>query len=96
MTEFSNDKQVCVSADELISAGRFEDALALLDKTIEDTPSADLFYQRGRLLWKLGRKTEAMSDYGRAVELDAESPAATALELAREVMNFYNKDLYNP
>lgn len=96
MTEYSNNKQVCGSVDELISAGRFDDALVLLDKTIEDAPSADLFYQRGRLLWKLGRKTEAMSDYGRAVEIEPESPAAAALELAREVMNFYNKDLYNP
>ncbi len=96
MTEYTNNKQVCESVEQLISGGRFDEALNLLDKTLEVSPTAELFYQRGRLMWKLGNKTDAMSDYGRAVELDPKSPAAAALDLAREVMNFYNKDLYNP
>ncbi len=51
---------------------------------------------RGRLLWKLGRKADAMSDYAAAADLDPSSPAAAALEMARDIMDFYNHDLYNP
>lgn len=58
--------------------------------------SAQLYYRRGKLYWKLGMKAEAMSDYARAEALDPESPAAEALAQAREIMSFFNKDLYNP
>ena len=96
MTEYNNNKQLCSEVDKFIDEGRYDDALALLDGVLNEVADSDLFYRRGRLLWKLGRKTDAMSDYGRAVEIDPQSPAATALDMAREVMNFYNKDMYNP
>ena len=96
MTEYNNNKQLCSEVDKIIDEGRYDDALALLDGVLNEVADSDLFYRRGRLLWKLGRKTDAMSDYGRAVEIDPQSPAAAALDMAREVMNFYNKDMYNP
>ena len=96
MTEYNNNKQLCSEVDKFIDEGRYDDALALLDGVLNDVADSDLFYRRGRLLWKLGRKTDAMSDYGRAVKIDPQSPAAAALDMAREVMNFYNKDMYNP
>ena len=37
-----------------------------------------------------------MSDYNHAVALDPQSPAAEALKLCNEIMDFYNTDLYNP
>lgn len=58
--------------------------------------SADTYFRRGRLFWKLDRKGDAISDYEQAIALDPECGAAEALRLSREVMNFYNKDLYNP
>lgn len=59
-------------------------------------PMAGLYYHRGKLYWKLGMKAEAMSDYARAEALDPQSPAAGALAQARDIMAFFNKDLYNP
>lgn len=58
--------------------------------------TADDYYNRGRLYWKLGDKGRAISDYNSAVALDADSPAAEALKLASSVMDFYHTDLYNP
>lgn len=55
-----------------------------------------ILYMKGRIAWKSGRKSDAISYYEQAVALDPHSEAATALEQAREVMAFYNKDLYNP
>lgn len=73
-----------------------EESIAAYDRLIAGRQDAELYFQRGRLKWKAGRKTDAMSDYAKAVALDPQSPAAAALDLARDVMAFYNKDLYNP
>ncbi len=78
----------------LFNANCLDEAEALLDdKKQED--QAWVFYMRGRIEWKKGNKTEAISFYEKAAA-DPESEAATALEQAREIMDFYNKDLYNP
>jgi tetratricopeptide (TPR) repeat protein len=70
--------------------------ITALGELIKQEPSADLYFMRGKLYWRLGRKSDAMTDYEHALELDPNSPARHALEMAHDVMNFYNKDLYNP
>lgn len=96
MDNNSNNKQVCEKVERLINDDKLEGALILLNEAINASPDAELHYQRGRLHWKMGRKTEAMSDYATASKLDPSSPATAALEMAREIMNFYHRDLYNP
>ena len=58
--------------------------------------TAELYYQRGRLNWRLDRRGAAMSDYERSLALDADSPAKEALKMCRDIMNYYNTDIYNP
>ena len=71
--------------------------IANLSEKIEVNPTcADLYYQRGRLYWKLGRTGAAMSDYEQAGAIDPDSPAVEAMRISRDIMNFYNTDLYNP
>lgn len=53
-------------------------------------------YLAGRRAWKDGDKAGAITHYENAVALDPDSDAAVALEQAREIMNFFNTDLYNP
>jgi len=74
-----------------------EEKLQELDAEIERGATAELYLERGRLLWRMQRHAAAMADYGRAAAITGPgSPAAAALEMARRVMDFYNKDLYNP
>lgn len=80
----------------MIAAGHYDEALETLDAAIGRKADAMLLYTRGRLLWKLGRKTGAMSDYAASVALDPASPAAAALQMACEIMDFYDHNLYNP
>lgn len=96
MDNNSNNKQVCEDVERLTAAGKLDEALAMLDEAIKAADDAELHYQRGRLLWKMGRKTDAMSAYATASELDPSSPARAALDMAREIMNFYHRDRYNP
>ena len=48
------------------------------------------------ILNELGRRREAINDYYKAAELDPDGPARQALEHISGIMQFYNKDLYNP
>lgn len=74
-----------------------ETTIEQLTARIEAEPNnAALWYQRGRLYWQQDKRGAAMSDYAHAAELDPNSPAAAALEQARQIMAFYCTDLYNP
>lgn len=82
---------------DLISEGRYDEAISVLDRNIEEDASNSLWwYLRGKVYWRMQKHTDAISDYEEAVHLDAHSPAVHALEMARDVMNFYNPDLLNP
>lgn len=96
MINYNNNNEIRAEVERLLSENKPDDALKVLDKAVEVNNDAVSFYERGRMLWKLGRKTDAMSDYSKAVSIDPESPAAVALQMARDVMDFYNHDLYNP
>lgn len=77
----------------LIAHGKLKDATELLTTAPDD---AWALYMLGRIAWKEGRKGDAISLYESAQTIDPASEAAVALEQAREIMNFYNTDLYNP
>ena len=50
----------------------------------------------GRIAWKRGQRSRAITFYEESAALNPDGYAATALEQARAIMAFYNKDLYNP
>lgn len=81
----------------MITEGHFAEAVKLLGEMIAESPDSDsLYFSRGKLLWRLGDRAGAMSDYAKAVDLNPGSPASKALEQAYDVANFFNPDLYNP
>lgn len=77
----------------LFDANRLAEATQLLNERPEDSWAQ---YMLGRIAWKEGRRADAIEYYERAAASDPESEAAVALEQAQEIMNFFNKDLYNP
>jgi len=84
-------------ARTLASQGRTDEAIALLDEIITaSSASSEALFLRGKLLWKLGRRAEATSDYIKATDIDPDGPASRALEMARSVESFFNPDLLNP
>ncbi|MDE6115952.1 MAG: hypothetical protein K2G33_00405 [Duncaniella sp.] len=83
--------------DTLIAENKLEDAVRLMDEVISENSDSDiLYFRRGKLRWRLGDRSGAMSDYAKAKELNPESPASKALEQAYDVANFFHPDLYNP
>ena len=51
---------------------------------------------RGMRYWSLSQRGKAISDYLAAIRLNPDSQAKTLLQSANAILDFYNKDLYNP
>lgn len=82
---------------EKIRGMEAEEALAWLDSYIDGHPEDDrAYFLRGLKRWGAGRRGEAMTDYLAAVRLNPESPAQGALTACHEILDYRNKDLYNP
>ncbi len=82
---------------ESLTDNNILDEIAALTARIECNPNDDeAYFQRGKLYWKIGQTGAAMSDYEAAALINSDSPATEALRMSRDIMNFYNTDLYNP
>ena len=86
--------------EKLIASGETDkaekEATLMFDAAATDSAKADALFLLGRIAWKRGDKAGAISRYNEAVALDRYSEASVALQQALDIMNFFNKDLYNP
>ena len=58
--------------------------------------TADDYYRQGNDLRREGKWGEAMNCYGRAAELDPDSPAVEARRMLADILEYRCKDMYNP
>ncbi len=58
--------------------------------------TSEKFYQQGNDYCRQGNWQQALICYMEAIELDPQSPAVEAKEMVENILNFYNKDAYNP
>ena len=57
---------------------------------------SDELYERGNAFRKQGNWQEAINCFMEAIELNPDSPAVEAKAMLDDILNFYNKDAYNP
>lgn len=85
---------------EALSTRPGEEVAALLNDALATDLSpqdaAWAYYILGRVAWKDGKVGAAITFYNKAIELDPDSEAFVARAQANQILNFYNKDLYNP
>ena len=80
----------------LISENKLEEAIRLLDAYLTEQPrSDDAWFLLGKAHYKLGNVRLALNSYLQAIEINQESPAQAAYDMAIKVLDFYNKDMYN-
>lgn len=81
---------------QLIYEGKTAEAIRLLDEYIARTPASDeAYYLRGNAYRKQGDVRLALNNYLIAIELNPDSPAQQAHDMVMNILNFYNKDMYN-
>ncbi len=80
----------------LIAENEVDEALRRLDLMLEEQESDELYFLRGNAHSKHSDWKHAMGDYCKALELNPDSPAADAYNAVVRILDFYNKDMYNP
>ncbi|MBO5747670.1 MAG: hypothetical protein II308_09515 [Muribaculaceae bacterium] len=83
---------------DMLSKGcRPVDAIAELDLLVAAEPDNEpAILERGMLHWGCGNRALAINDFHAAIALNPESLARQALQNANDILDYYNKDLYNP
>ena len=81
----------------LLEQSRADDAIAAMESYRSGGGEMNdrLFYLLGNAWRKKGNWQMAINNYLEAIDLNPESPAKQALEIAGEILAFYNKDMYN-
>lgn len=61
----------------------------------EHAECSELYYLKGKAYMKQSDWGNAMSCFLRAEEIDPDSPARECRRMLTDIMDFYNKDMYN-
>jgi len=82
---------------DLIYEGNVDSAIQALHVYIEqDWPQKDeAFYLLGNAYRKKGNWQKAIENYLSATAINPKNPAAEAYKMMIDILNFYNKDMYN-
>ena len=86
---------------EMLSRSEGDDALKAASEIIESNgvsreTLANAYYLRGNAYRQNGNVRMALNSYLESMELDPDGPAAEAYRHLQELLDFYNKDYYNP
>ena len=84
-------------AKKLIREGQIDTAIQLLNQCIENQEACtdEPFYLLGNAYRKQGNWQMALNNYLEAIEKNPESPAVNAKKMLMDILEFYNKDMYN-
>lgn len=84
-------------AKELISKGEVDKAIQLLNQCVANHEACtdEPFYLLGNAYRKQGNWQMALNNYLEAIEKNPESPAVNAKKMLMDILEFYNKDMYN-
>ncbi|MGN0214510.1 MAG: tol-pal system YbgF family protein [Muribaculaceae bacterium] len=85
--------------EQLLRDSKPDEAIALLDAYVADSASCRLdtaYFLLGNAYRQKGDWRMAINSYNRSVQINPDGQAATALQAANEVLDFFNHDLYNP
>ena len=81
---------------ELIKEGQLETAIEQLSQYLQlDSTDDEPYYLLGNAYRKQGNWQLALNNYLEAMERNPESPAVQAHQMMMDILNFYNKDMYN-
>lgn len=81
---------------KLIEQGEIERAINALTIFIEaNNDNDEAYYLLGNAYRKMGDWQRALNNYLEAIERNPKSPAVQAHDMLMDILNFYNKDMYN-
>ena len=90
-------KDKLTSIKESIKEGKLDTAIEQLNAYIQSDTTQDdePYYLLGNAYRKQSNWQMALNNYLEAMERNPESPAVNAHQMMMDILNFYNKDMYN-
>ena len=85
MLSRSEGEQALEAANEILN-----------NKSVSRETLATAYYLRGNANRQNGNVRMALNSYLESMELDPDGPAAEAYRHIQELLDYYNKDYYNP
>lgn len=74
-----------------------EEAISEITEYLKSNPKdTDALTLRGMKYFGAGQRSNAIKDYLAALDINPDCSAKLALQSANEILDYYNKDLYNP
>ena len=88
---------VLADIKELINQGQVQRAIAELQELIPTltTGADEAYYLLGNAYRKQGNWQQALNNYRYALDINPLSPAAQAHRMVMDILEFFNKDMYN-
>ncbi len=86
---------------DMLSRSEGEEALKAANEIVKNKGVsremlANAYYLRGNAYRQQGNVRLALNSYLESMDLDPDGPAAEAYRHLQELLDFYNKDYYNP
>ena len=90
------EKRIIDKIYDALNDNRLEDAQYLVHSAFEKSkPDATLFYLQGKIFMKRSQCSLSINSFLKSEELEPNGPARECLYMLNDIMNFYNKDMYN-
>ena len=81
---------------QLLIKGETDETISLMTDFTDKNPSSDeAFFLLGNAYRKKENWELALNNYRQATDLNPDSPAKHAYKMAIDILNFYNKDMFN-
>jgi Tfp pilus assembly protein PilF len=82
---------------EWIDTGKIGEATKALDEYLQsdNTDKDEAYYLYGHIFRKNGDWQGALNSYRKAMDINGKSPAVQAYRSILDILNYYNKDMYN-
>ncbi len=82
---------------ELIEQGHVDQAIRALNELLQADCNAkdQVYYLLGNAYRKQGNWQQALNNYQHAMDYNPDSPARQARQMVIDILEFYNKDMFN-
>ena len=80
-----------------IDEGNVDIAVSRFNQLLNQQPedADDIYYLLGNAFRKQGDWQGALNNYQEAIDINPDSPASEARNMVIDILNFYNKDMFN-
>lgn len=81
----------------LTDAEQYDKAIQELDIVLKENNKNDMaWYLKGNIFKKMENWQDAINCYTEAISINPKNPATTMRRICIDILNFYDKTMYNP